>query len=316
MSYTRISNSYLSETVIQNLLTNRSKLVDIQEQISSGKRVTKPSDDVVAASTVLSTKNSVDKIDNYLKNISTAQAELDTTDSVISTVIDTALTARSLVLQAVNASSGEDEIEMINTQLKQAIEQIKTLANTEFSGKYLFGGLDTDTAPFAVPVTGEIQYTGSEDTPASAYQRNVEISDGVTVAINLNGRQVFGEYYTSGAPATLDGQGLFKTLISITNELDLASPDIDSVRSMLDSIDTDITTLENAQSQVGGVSQRLEITKNIIEENKINLIKVRSNAEDIDITKAISDMQFQETALQASLSVSARIIQPSLLDYI
>jgi len=319
MHYTRISNSYLSETVIQNLLSNRSKLVDLQEQISSGKRIQKPSDDVASSVSVLNTKNSLGKIENFLKNISNASSEMETTDTILSTTADTVTNARALVIQALSDSTGPEQAEIINSQLKQYIDQIKTLGNTSFGNKYIFGGYKTDSPPFSVPTDGEIQYTGSNE---SSYQRTVEISDGVTVPVNVNGKTVFGEYYTGdhdndpATPDTLDGSGLLKTLMTITNELDKASPDKSIVRTNLANLDNDLSNIENIQSQVGGSLQRLELTKNILEDNKINLKKVRSSEEDLDITKAISDMQFQQTALQASLGVSAQIIQPSLMDYL
>ncbi len=326
MNYTRISNSYLSETVLQNLLSNRSKLVDLQEQISSGKRIQKPSDDVVASISVLSAKNSLEKIDNFLKNISTAESELNITDSTLSSTVDSTIDARSLILQAINDSTGPEQLSIINDQIKQIIDNVKSLANTQVSNKYIFGGFKTGASPFEEPVplsglsvNGEIEYTGSPDTN---YQRNVEISDGVTIAMNMDGKKIFGEYYASDWDSnpltldTLDGEGLLKTLISVANELENTPPDKNILRQNLDSLDSNLSDIQNAQSQVGGVLSRLDLTRNILEDNKINLKQMKSNAEDIDITKAISDLQFQQTALQASLQVSAQIIQPSLLNYL
>lgn len=319
MAYTRVTNDYLSETVVQNLLTNRTKLVDLQTQISSGKRISKPSDDVIASISVVSTNNSLGKIGNYLKNIDNAQSELDYADKALTTVVDSVQSARELIVQVLNSSSGPSEIQSINDQIKQLIDQIKDAANTKFENKYIFGGRETDSPPFAVPVTGEVKYVGSAD---GSGDRNVEISDGVTVPINITGDRIFGEYYTGDhdndilTPDTLDGQGLFKTLIGLSNELDLASPDMNAVRQGLDSLDANLQTVINVQTQLGSVSNRMEMTKTNLQDSQVNLTKLKSGAEDIDLAKAISDLQFQQTALQASLQISAKVIQPSLLNYI
>lgn len=319
MQYTRITTRYTSESIVNNLLSNRSKLVDLQTQISSGKRITKVSDDVLAGISVVSTSNSLGKIDNYLKNISNAQGELDVTDKTLTSLVDIVQKARELTVQAANATTGPNELQSINAEIQQIIEQVKNIGNTKYGTKYIFGGLQTDSPPFAVPSTGEIQYTGS---PNGSHQRDVEVNDGITVTINVSGDQIFGEYYTGDhdndpmTPDTLEGSGLLQTLITLSTELGAANPDKDVIRQHLDNLDTDLQTVINAQAQLGGVSNRLEMTKSILEDNQTNLTKIKSGAEDIDLAKAISDLQFQQSSLQASLQVSSQIIQPSLLDYI
>lgn len=318
MQFTRITNRYTSENIVNNLLINRSKLVNLQEQISSGKRITKPSDDVLAGISVVSTNNSLGKIENYLKNIDNAQSELETAETALLTTIDSVHTTKELTLQALNASSGPEEMTIINAQIKQIIEQVKDLGNTKYGSKFIFGGLQTEPTPFTAPVAGEIQYNGSPD---GSHERRVEISDGVTIPVNLSGEAVFGEYYTAdwdsniATPDTLDGQGLLKTLISLSNELAMPAPDKDFIRQQLDSLDTDMQTVLNAQSELGSLSSRLEMTKSNLQDDQLNLTKIKSGAEDIDMAKTISELQFQQTALQASLQVSSQVIQPSLLDY-
>jgi len=319
MQYTRVTTRYTSENVVNNLLSNRSKLVNLQEQISSGKRISKPSDDVLAGISVVSTNNSLGKIGNYIKIIDNAQGEIDATDKALLTAIDSIHTTKELTLQALNATSGAEELTVINSQVKQIIEHIKDLGNTKYGTKFIFGGLQTEPTPFSSPVAGEITYNGSD---YGSHERSVEISDGVIVPINLSGDQVFGYYYNSDddanpiTPDVLHQQGLFGTLMSISKELGAANPDKDVIRQQLDNLETDLQTVLNAQAQMGSLSDRLEMTKTNLEDSQLNLTKIKSGAEDIDMAKAISDLQFQQTALQTSLQVSAKIIQPSLLNYL
>jgi len=319
MEYTRITNRYTSESIINNLLSNRSKLVNLQEQISSGKRISKISDDVLASVSVVSTNNSLGKIENYLKNINNAQGEIDVAENALLTTIESLHTVKELTIQALNDTSGAEELAVINAQIKQIIQQVKDLGNTKYGEKFVFGGLQIEPTPFTAPTEGEVQYNGSSSTN---YQRKIEISDGVTVPINLDGGQIFGECYTAdwdsnaGTADTLDGNGLLKTLITLSEELGTVPADKSVIRGKLDNLETDLQTLLNSQAQIGSLSSRLEMTKTNLEENQINLKKIKSGAEDIDMAKAISDLQYQQTALQASLQVSAQVIQPSLLDYL
>ncbi|MEI8390290.1 MAG: flagellar hook-associated protein FlgL [bacterium] len=310
MQYTRVTNSYTSDSVIRNLLSNRSKLVDTQTQISSGKRITKISDDVLAGISVVSTNSSLGKINNYIKNIDNAQSELNVTDATLTTLIDSVQQARELTVQASSSTAGSDELQAINAQIKQIIEQVKDLGNTKYGTTYIFGGLQTNTAPFTVPATGEMKYTGSVSGTAD---RKAEASDGVAIPINVTGDKIFGEYYTSGG--TITGSGLLKTLVTLSTELGAANPDQGVIRAKLDEFDSSLQTITNTQAQLGGTSNRLDTIKTALQDDQINLTKIKSGAEDIDMAKTISDLQFQQTALDVSLQVSAKIIQPSLLTY-
>jgi flagellar hook-associated protein 3 FlgL len=319
MPYTRITNGYLSERVVQNLFTNRSKLVDLQTQISSGKRISKPSDDVVASTSLVNANNSLSRIENYLKNVDVAQNEVDTADKVLLSAIDYINEARELTIQAANASSGPQELLAIKAQIDQIVDQMKDIGNTKFGTKYIFGGRTTDAPPFEVPANGQITYVGS---PSGSHERSVEISDGVNVPVNVDGEEVFGFYYLEDddadpmTPDIVHSQGVIGALRTLSERLGAAIPDKNQIRSSLEDLESSLEGILFAESQIGGVSSRIELTKNNLAGDKINVTKIKSGAEDIDMAKAISDLQFQQTALQASLQISAQVIQPSLLNYI
>lgn len=316
MVYTRITNRVMSDNIINNLLSNRSRLNELQEQISSGKMITKPSQDPTNAMSILSDQSSLFKIDTYMKNIDTAVSELEITDKALLSAAEVVHRARELTVKASNITSGTSELSAINFEIEQLINQIKDLGNTKFGSKYVFGGLVTEEAPFGVPGVDQIQYEGTVGT--GNYQRYVEISKDITVELNLPGDEIFGQYYESapGPPPVMSGSGLFQTLITLSQELESPTPNYDNIRSKLDNLDTDLKTLLDAQAKVGGSLARLEMTKNKLEEDNITYTKRKSNLEDIDLAKAISDVKFQETALEASLSVSAKVIQKSLLNFL
>ena len=322
MNYQRITEGYMNQNVLRNLVTNRDLLIELQRQISSGKKFDKASDDIFSTTTILNSNVSLKKIDTYLKNIDTARSEIDTADKAILTSIDTVHKARELTIESLNATSGPQQMNIIGAQVDQLIAQIKDLGNTKLGSIYIFGGQNTSTAPFSDDSTTswDVQYNGSTD---GTYKRNIEISEGVTIPLNLSGDDVFGHYVTTndgGTPNdpsddTVDSQGLLGTLVSLKNELTAANPDKDVIRSKLGDLDNNLSTLLQSQSNLGGLLTRLDITENIHKDNKISLTDEKSKVQDIDYAKTISDLKFQETALQATLQVSSRIIQPSLMNY-
>lgn len=311
--FTRITNRMMNDNVIRNLLTNRSKLNDLQEQISSGKKLRLPSDDPSGAMNVLNFNGSISRTERYVKNIDAGISELEVTDKALLNAIEVVHRAKELTVSASNVTNSASELGAINKEVEQLLEQTVGIANTKFGNKFIFGGLVTEDVPYQLGVTG-IQYVGTPDDPTGkTHERKVEISESVTTGLNLAGDAVFGVYYT-GVPA--NQKGLFETLTTLTQALQATPPDYDAIRGKLDKLDEDLSTLLNAQAVVGGAMNRLEMTKDKLEENLITFTRFKTNIESIDMAKSISDLKFQETALETSLNVSGRVLQPSLLNFL
>lgn len=316
MVYTRVTNKSLNDNIIQNLLQNRTKLNTIQEQISSGKLVSKPSDEPSAVMSILSSGTSINKSNTYINNIDSATSELDVADKAILSAIEIVHRANELTVKAANTTSGPDELNAISYEIEQLLQQTKDLANTKFGDKYIFSGLVTETSAYTTDADGGIKYNG---TPQDQnYQREVETGDGIRVSINLPGDKVFGQSYVSdpGHPEIVTGSGLIQTLTELQKQLKSTTPDYDAIRSKITDLDSNLSTLLDSQAELGGTMSRLDMTKTKLEDNVITYTKMKSGLEDIDLAKSISDLQYQQTALDASLSVSAKVIQKSLLDYI
>ncbi|MDD3014759.1 MAG: flagellin, partial [Candidatus Gastranaerophilales bacterium] len=188
--------------------------------------------------------------------------------------------------------------------------QVKDAANTKFGSKYIFGGCVTEIPPYSEATNGDITYNGTLST--SNYQRKAEISENITVDINVAGDSIFGQY-VDGDPTKQTG--LISTLKNLSNNLGASPPGYDGIKASLDELDNDLDTLLTAQASIGGTMSRLEMTKAKLENDEITYTKFRSKAEDIDLAKTISDISFQETALQVSLKVGANAIQSSIFDY-
>lgn len=314
MEYVRISDRMMYDKIVQTMLANRNKLTDLQQQISTGKRVDSPSDDPSVVMGILKSKNSLYKIDTYMDNIESAISEMEVTSQVIQSAVDIAHRAKELTVQASNATSGPEQLSAISYEIDQLTAQLKDLGNTQFQGRSIFGGLVTDDPAFVTPAAGEIQYNGTPST--GTYQRQVEVSQGVSVTINVTGDKVFGEHYMDMTGPTLVSSGFIGTLITLQQELTTIPPDYDNIRSKLDEIDNDTSNLLSIGADIGGTISRLDMTKSKLENENLTYTQSKSNLEDIDLAKAISDLSFQETSFQASLQVSARLSQLSLLNYL
>lgn len=314
MVYTRITDKTTQDSMLQSLLVNRNKLTDLQEQVSSGVKVSTPSDDSSSVVAIMNCTNTLNNIKTYTSNISSASSELSVTNSAISSLVDVITRAKELTVQASSATTDSDGLSAISSEMSQLLDQVTDLANTQYNGKYVFGGLVTQTTPYTTDSSGNIEYQGTPST--GNYEREVQISDGVTTAVNVSGDQLFGQYSYDASTSSYTGSGIIKTLSTLIKDLNTDPADYTAISSHLDEIDSNLSSVTSIQSKLGAVSSKLDMTSSKLADDKITYTTMKSSLQDIDVAQAVSDLTYQETSLQASLKVTASISQLSLLDYI
>jgi flagellar hook-associated protein 3 FlgL len=315
MSFTRITTKLMSDRSIYNLNTNLTKLNDLQNKLSSGQNINSASDDPVGLNRLLSISDTMNQDNVYVSNISTAQSELSTTDSALTSLTDIIQRARELTVEASTETNGSDELTAIKEEMQQLLDQVVQIGNTEYGNKYIFAGTKTTAEPFTQSGT-DITYSGSD---SSNYARNIEISSGVTVTVNLQGEDVFGSYDSSTTPPT--GSGIIYNLSTLMTDLDTAiadpvSANYDTIRTHLDTFDTNLEDVLSKQTTVGALENRLDLTNTRLSDKITALTTEYGSIQDVDLASVISDLNYQESVYEASLSATAKISQQSLLDYL
>ncbi|MFA6989185.1 MAG: flagellar hook-associated protein FlgL [Candidatus Gastranaerophilaceae bacterium] len=313
--FTRVSTNSINESILNYLNKNLSKLNDTVSEISTGKKINNVSDDVIDGMTIISSNNSLSAIDTYTKNINSANTEIDTTDSTLSEISNAIQSVTGLVTQASNSTYTADDLKAINNTIQSYKETILGLANTEYAGKYLFSGTNiTNVAYTEDKTTGAIIYNGTASS--GDYERKTEISDGVTVITNACGEDVFGySTHTNSSGTTIPGKGLFDTLDKISKLLTANPPDHVAISSTIDNLNNALDTVTNTRSKLAGISTRLTMASDQLTTAKTNYTSRLSDAQDIDYASSISDLTATQTAYQASLSASSKIMKLSLLNY-
>ena len=182
----RISSQQIFSGGISRMQEVNADLVKTQQQISTGKKVNKPSDDPVAAARILKLNQEVKRIETYERNANLADNRLKQEESTLASAVDIIQRVRELTVQAGNGSlSGNDRMS-ISAELKERLGQLANVANTrDASGEYIFSGFQGNTPAFAKDDTGAWTYQGDEG------QRVLEIDDGVTVPISDHGKGIF-----------------------------------------------------------------------------------------------------------------------------
>lgn len=311
----RVSTLQTSHTMMNYILNAESKYNNLTEEAASGIRVNQPSDDPVATKKILKMIADINKLNGYSNNISNAQSELETTSSALDSLTNLVQKASDYATQAANGTYNADDLITIKSSVDQIIQSVVDLANTNYNGIYLFSGAATSTEPYSVAydIDGNITDITYNGTQTNDYQRYVTISDGVSVAINLKGSDVFGSYSSSGG--TVTANGLFGNLMTLSKAL--ADNDTSVINSCINSLNTDLGTVTTSNTKLAAVANRMDLTNANIQQNITNLKGYKSELQDADLTKVLTDLANQENALKATYSVTSQMLsKTSLLQYL
>lgn len=293
----RITDRLLVDKVLGNIQRNTERLAMFQEQVATGKRILKPSDDPTGTVASLTLHSTNDETVQNMANLDLAQGWLTTTDVALQDINDILQRARVLAVQGANETLGEEETAALATEVDQLLDHAMQLSNTRNGDRYVFGGFNTRTPSFEFTDGTRTAWIYNGDN--GGIQRAV--APGVKLEVNVTGDRVF--------------PGVFDVLMGIRD--DLANNDQDSLSlDRLDEIDAVHNDVLDALGEVGAKGARLDLTRRQLTAADLNDKGLISNVEDVDMTEAIIHLSAQQSALQAALATGARVIQPQLLDFL
>jgi flagellar hook-associated protein 3 FlgL len=301
---TRITNQMISRSVLSDLNDVSNRLAQTQQKMSSGKQITRASDDPYGASRALTLRGELAGTQQYQRNVSEATAWQDVTDSALSTMSDALLRARDLAVQGASDGAGAAARTAAAQEIDQLIESVKQAANASYSGHYVFSGTATSTPPYVVG--GSDAYAGDAGVVAR------EIGPGVSVQVNVLGSAVLG----SGQGAA-DGK-LLNVLRDISQHLKSGTTaDANTLRTTdLKGLDTSLDTINTVRATVGATTNRLASADGRLQQVEESTTKLLSDVEDADMAKTYTDFSMQQSVYQSALRAGANIVQQSLLDFL
>lgn len=284
----------LSNNMLRNLSTSYSKMGSLQNQITTGKKVNRPSDDPVVAMKGIGYRTALDKVEQFQRNIGEVNNWLDSSDDAFDKVGSALHRANELTLQAANGTATPDDQAKIVAELDQLRQHIQNIANTKVGDKYVFSGTKTTTPLFDEKTGG---YPPTDPANPNAFNNDVEIEvfDGIKLKVNTN---------------AID---LFKNIDQMF--LDIKDGTVD-FNEAIGKIDEQMNEMLTTRADIGARQNRVELMDSRLQSQAVIATKQMSENEDIDYEKAITEMITQESVHRAALSVGARIIQPSLVDFL
>jgi len=321
----RVTNKMLSNNFLRDMKTNLNNMNTLQGQLTSGKQIKKASDDPFKASRIMQMYAEIDANKQYKTNIKDTISRLDTTDTALGQAGNVVGRVEELLIAAGNAAYGSDERRAIKDEINEKVAEFSQILNTSFDGKYIFGGSRGTTKPLDAvkatlpsnPLNTELIYniTNNPGDPSPANQDImlkekllVEVSQGVTMEYNVTAVEVIN--YGTG-----DLRALFK---DITDHLGSALPadTLKLTNADLTGIKDAMTNILKLRAEVGAKQNRMESSESRNVDSNFNMTEMLSRMEDIDVTEKAMEYSTMQTVYVAALQTSARVLQPSLLDYL
>ena len=181
---TRITNGMLVENYMTNTNRNLNNMQTLQRQLSSGKEINRPSDNPYKASRTMQLYTEIDANKQYNENIKDVSNWLDTTDTALDQAGKVFARVRELLVTAGNGAYGDDEKKAIQDEIKEKVNELSQILNTNFDGAYIFGGTKSTSKPVTVNSNGELCYADTDGNAISKTNTglNIELKDKITIS--------------------------------------------------------------------------------------------------------------------------------------
>jgi flagellar hook-associated protein 3 FlgL len=293
----RVTESGIASNFLSSINRTRERINQEQSQLASGKRVLKVSDDPQAADAILRLKSIVDANEQYQKNTTEAQSQVETTEAALSSFSDIMVNVKEVMARASNGSQTEN-LNTYAVQIDQLLAGAVDIANTKLNGRYIFGGTNTLDPPFTLSgnhssvtvnpngITGTIQYP---------------VSEGVNQVVNIDGQEAF------------QGSTIFDLMIQVRDNLQAGlNP---TVAESL-SADSHLDLVLTKTSKAGSILQNLVNNESMLADQRNQLLQLLSVQQDTDVAEVVTKLKLDELMLDAALNTGARIIPKSLLDFL
>lgn len=295
MSTMRVTQRMMANGSVTQLQAGLSRLAKVQEQLSTGRIVNRPSDAPTEAATAMRLRGAVQEQEQYARNAESGLGWMATVDTALSGMTTSVRRARELALQGANSgSTSPASRQALAAEVDQLRAGLISTANTNYLGRPVFGGVtagqvafDSTTGSY-VGVPGEVNRT---------------VAQGVTVRVDVSGTDVIGP----------NGASLFDDLDALSTAL--VGGDTDAIRTAIDSLQTRLDAIGSAQASAGAAYNRAESAVQRAKDATMSLGESLSQIENTDLPRAMVDLKLQEVAYQAALAATSRVMQPSLLDF-
>jgi flagellar hook-associated protein 3 FlgL len=295
MAGIRVTERSIATSVLAGLQNNIAKLGDTQNRLSSGKQLQRASDAPGDAVMDMQYRSDLTNLQQYSRNADDGNGWLGTADNALTSSVEQLSRAKEIVLSGMSSGSfgTADSRSALANEVDNIRESVLGLANSTYLDRPVFGGTTNGSVAYQEDGT----YVGDSGSVLRTVSANAK------VRVDTPASEVFGTGNTQ----------VFNLLAKVSADL---RGDGTGLADDLTNLNTATTTMQAGLSSVGSRSNRLSQLQNYAESRVVDLTNQVSTVEDIDLPKTITELTLQQTAYQAALSATAKVVQPSLVDFL
>ena len=283
--------------LLANINASKERILQLQAQLSSMKRVLKPSDDPQAAQMIMRLSGMLDRNAQYQKNIGEGQSAMDTTNTAFTRFSDLMDQTRQVMTGAIN-NPDPSALASYGDQIDQLISDAVDTANTQFNGRYVFGGTQTTSPPFILAADRSAVTTNPNGVTGTIHYA---VGEGVTATVNIDGQEAF----TGTAP--------FDLLIQVRDELRAGNV---PTQAQLDAVNAALNHANDESTKAGSMLQTLGANGDQLDQQRTQIESLLSGQQDVDTADIVLKLKMEQNSLDAALSIGAQILPKSLVNFL
>lgn len=317
MAVGRVGNNQLTNEILFNIRKQLLLQERLFEQISSNKRILKPSDDPVGTGSAMSIRDQMGRNRDYESSIQTGNVWTNVTNVALESANQEWQRVNEIALSADDGTKTATDLVGMAEELEQLLERLVALSNTQNAGAYVFGGSKTNNPAFRAetdPNTGRITgvfYQGD------SFVRSVQTKEEGRTDVNVLGSNGGNPDAAGSFIDTNTGANAFNTIIELRDRLlDNDVIGISQPGGILQDIELVTQSLNGAQVRLGGAQEVFDMDKERIIEEQDDLTQFLSQVEDADVAKLIMELNNVQNVYEAALASGGRIMQLGLLSFI
>ena len=305
----KISTPLYFDRSTQMLTEVQGKLAKTQEQLSTGKEIVKPSDAPDKAALVTRLDSQISRQQGYLDTLKSVNVRLTAEESALKNTSDVLFRIKTLAMQGANGTLSAQDRQSVALEIRTLREQILSLANSQdANGNYLFSGSRANQPAFEKDPSGKITYAGDHA------RMKVNVGDNRRMNLNMPGSDTFVRVVRTDDKGEKTGVDFFQVLADVASAIEGGEP-VTMQRGVAE-IDTLQNGISEGLGQVGADLTVVDMQTSVLDQMLLQFKTTRSDVEDLDYTEAITRLNKEQIALEATQSSFAKISQLSLFQYI
>ena len=302
MSIQRVTQNMLGKRSFAGLQASMDRVATAQEQLTTGRVINRPSDDPTGATSAMRIRAALADKTQYLRNADDAEGWLDQIDTTLSAMSDQVRRARDIAIQGANSGTmGPESREALAVELDQIRAGLVNEANTQYLDRPVFGGVTSGSVAYTA--AGKVADPAALGTGTGVVRT---IAEGAKLRVDVEGPTAFGDDSANDS--------VFDHLAALSTAL--RSADQTAISDAIDILAADQKRMINVRADIGARSNRVSNARSVVSDAQLTLQNTLSSVENVDLAKATIDLQLQNVAYQAALGATAKVIQPSLMDFL